>query len=300
MASPLGCQTIEVETFGSKEKVALKVPMLCTCKQALVLLANELGLKETSLPLFGLFSGALGQPMKLLKDESTLPFGCRLSLQRWVAQVDGEAKLVKADDAAIRILSSEARLKVEMGEIELTDQDRSELDSFSDPLFPTDRQFLDVIRKIPGYGSLIVHDCTVPKAIVTNDVRIPDNSVVKIIMTIDGMSLRENEPDGSLLLHFKWNIVKRWRSGLNVIMFEVCLKHLNAVLLQWITFQTPQYQVLFQASGAVCAEVKRAQDRLKHEDNYDTERSLPEKFVDPLKEFINHALFKPPEFNAVM
>lgn len=297
-----GSHTVEVQTFGSEDKAAVTLPHSCSCKEALLLISERLKIKLSSLQVFSLFVGVCGKPTKLLFEQDTVPSGTNLCLQRWNLQVDRESKLVKHDDNAIHLLFAEAKFNLDIGNIHPSEQQRLELESFSDPFFPTERQFLDVIRRIPSYSSQVARDCTVVKDIETNDIRIPAGTVVKIVMNLDGLSLQalsDSEKD-KVLIEWQWSVVKRWkRTGNDAIMFEVCLPKLNAAILSWVSFKTTQAHFLFQVSGILCAELKSMQDKLKP--GYDPAEGNPHfagTYVDPVKEFINSALFKAPTFST--
>ena len=299
---PWGSHTVEVHTFGSEEKAAVVLPHSCSCKEALLLVSERLKLKPSSLQVFGLYTGVCGKPTKLLFEDEVVPSGTNLCLQRWNLQADGEAKIVKHDDSAVHLLFAEAKFNLDNGSIHPTDQQRQELESFSDPFFPTERQFLEVVRKIPSYSSQVARDCTVVKDIETNDIHIPAGTAVKIVMDLDALTLEAVRDNGQdrVLLEWQWSVVKRWkRSSNDMIMFEVCLPKLNASILSWVTFTTPQAHFLFQVSGMLCAELKRIQDKLKKGDDPADGPHLAGKFVDPVKEFVNSALFKAPKFSTL-
>lgn len=60
----MGTETHEVETFGSAGLFAVSTPYGVTCRQLKSSVAERLGLKPASLPLFALFQGPLGAPRR--------------------------------------------------------------------------------------------------------------------------------------------------------------------------------------------------------------------------------------------
>ena len=220
MSSVVGSQTVELQTFGSEESLALTLPAQCTCETALQLIAQRLDIRAESMAVFGLFCGRLGAPLKVLVPSDMVPMGTELCLQRWYMRSD-EGKVLKHDINAIHHLYCEAREKLKNGDMSPSEEQLAELDSFSDPFFPTERQYLDVARGVPGYTAIIAKGCTVMDVIEDNAVSVAAGTVVSMCMDLKGLSLTTE----GVRLHWQWTLVRKWKrlssSQATVIAFEV-------------------------------------------------------------------------------
>lgn len=226
----MGSQTVEIQSFISQDPLAVLLPVSCSCERALREVASKLEIRGDSLEVFALFCGKLGHPIRVLQPSDTVPMATELSLQRWYMRSD-EAKVIKQDDKAIHCLYMEAKHKLTTGDLQPTAEQMEELETFSDPLFPTERQFLEVARQVSGYNSVVVRQCIVNEEIHDNSCVLSVGSLVTVSMDIEGLSVRGKTGD----LHWPWTVVRRWKrvtsSQTNVIKFEV--SQTTGLLLMW-------------------------------------------------------------------
>ena len=291
--------TVEVFTFSSREPIAVQLNDSCTAGRAKVEIWKKLGLQSNTMDLFGLFLGPLGQPTRLLLETDVIPAGSKLSLERWNFDVDREMKLVRKDDVAISLLYNEAVYYLEKGKIHATESQLEELESFSDPSFPTERQYLELISTIPGYTAYNADDCKVLEDIVSNDVQIPRGTVVQCVLDMHCLALKGDIHKSESLIEWSWTSVRRWRiPSPGEIKFEVCLQKGNAPMMCWVTFSTPMAQVIFQTASGICQEVKRLQDKAAVPVAAANPRTAG-KHYDPLHELVDNILFKAPKFSSI-
>jgi hypothetical protein len=211
---------------------------------------EKLGLKPASLQLFGLFEGPLGAPCSVLADDSTVPPDAKLCFQRWNMELDREAKLSRQDDAALHLLFAEARFNVDQGNMTPSAEQAVALESLVDPAFPTERQYLELARGLPGYETHVAKGVVVEGDITSNDVQIPSGAVVTCLVGKEGLTLKTREGERS---SWGWELVKRWRThSSRQLHYEVCMMQTNAPILSWIQLCTPQAYFLGAASEMLC------------------------------------------------
>ncbi len=295
-----GFQTAEIKTYSSPDKIGVRLPHPSTAKQARAAIAKRLGLKPRSVALFGLFIGRLGRPNKVLGDGEEVPLGADFSFNRWSFDVEKEAKLCRQDDTAQHLLYCEAMHSYQKeSKLKPSQEQASELDSFMDPDFPVERQFMEVIRTVPGYNMYIAHECTVKEDIVTNTKTIPRGTLIQCHLDLEKLSFVSDRGD-EILMEWDWKLVRRWKKdAVNNILFEVCLEELNASILKWVSLESRQNNYLFHLAGGICDMVKGVQDKEAN--------PLPEinpaqagKVQDPLAEFVNGMFFgSTPEFDSI-
>ena len=175
-------------------------------------MGEKLGLKPASLQLFGLFEGPLGAPCRyssttqnsrcisvsqscysVLADDSTVPPDTKLCFQRWNMELDREAKLSRQDDAALHLLFAEAKFNVDQGNMAPSAEQSAALESLVDPAFPTERQYLELARDLPGYETHVAKGVVVEGDITSNDVQIPSGAVVTCLVGKEGLTLKTRE-----------------------------------------------------------------------------------------------------------
>lgn len=208
---------------------------------------------------------------------------------------DKEGKLTRHDDQAVHLLFCEARFFVDQGKIHATPEQRLELESLSDPSFPAERQYLDLARTLPGYSSYTARGVVVRKDITSNDIQIPEGTVVMCVVEPDRLVLQAGESP----THWPWGQVKRWRTpGHNHLHYEVCMRQLNASVLTWIHLQTDQAYFLRSATEKVCAHLM---EELGHQNEAPPPANprMAGKPFDPLVEFLNSELFRGPSFSSI-
>ena len=249
--------------------------------------------------LFGLFLGPIEHPTRLLLDTDVIPTGAEISLQRWNFDIEKELKIARKDDIAINLLYNESTYHLDRGKIHPTDEQYQELESYSDPAFPTERQYHEYISAIPGYTAYTAEGCTVIEDFSTNDVKVCGGTKVNCVLDTHSLALKEDIRKSESIIEWSWTIVRRWKiPSDNEIRFEVCLMKGNAPMMCWVRLTTQMAQILFHTASGICAEVKRSQDRAEGAIPPPNPR-LAGKHYDPLTELVDNLLFKGPKFSAI-
>ncbi len=293
-----GSHTVEIKVYSQDEKLAIVLPHPSTCRQAKVAIAKKLGMKSQSASMFGLCIGPQGRPSKILKDIDVLPVGGDFSLERFIFDLEKEVKLSKQDEEAMHLLFCEAKhhFLQENSKITPSPSQREELESYIDPDFPVERQFLDLVRTAPGYDRYIVHECNVKDTITTNKGVLPEGAKIECHLTMNQFIFMDPS-NGEILLEWDWRAVKRWKAeSSSGIGFEVCLEDLNASILRWIAIESRQSNYLFNVASGICDIVKAKQDKVASLSS----AGVLARVQDPLGEFVN-GLFKgfTPNFDSI-
>lgn len=290
--------TVEVETFGRACKFALTIPHLATVSQLKEEVRQTLGLRPASLAVFALSLGKTGQPTCVLEDPDPVPTGASMCLHRWTLDSERELKLARTDDAALHLLYSEARHRIDRGLLARTPEQEAELEELSDPAFPTERQFFELAQKLTGYSSFLAAGCKLERPLESYDVKMSSGATVECTMDSDKLSLR-NEEDGSRL-SWNWILVKRWNAtSSHAIKFELCNRKNNAPVLEWISMATPQAYFLAQTARMICSVVKAQQQAALHPVPLGFNPLLPGRPYDPLVEYVNKELFGTLNFSSI-
>jgi hypothetical protein len=279
-----GFQTAEVKVYSSESKLGVRLPHPSTCKQAKAAISKYLGLKPRSLSLFGLTLGPLDRPSKKLKDTDVVPLGGDFSFHRWSFDPIKEVKLCREDDVALHLIFCEAKFNYEQrSKMKPTPEQEVELEEFLDPAFTVERQFVELIQKVPGYATYIVHEMVVKEDIMGNACNIPRGTRVQCFLNTDTFSLWSGNGKEKLV-EWDWKVVRRWKTeAADTIKFDVCLESGNAPLMKWIAFETRQSGYLFNLASDIC-------DVVTHTDMDQRPAINPAqagKVQDPLKEFVN-------------
>ena len=131
--------------------------------------------------------------ISVLEDDATVSPQAKLCLQRWSLALDKEAKLCRQDDVANHLLFAEARFEVERGKIEPSPEQLEMLEGLSDPSFPAERQYLELVRTLPGYTSQVARGVVVKGDISSNDIQIPDGTTVSCRVERERLALMATE-----------------------------------------------------------------------------------------------------------
>ena len=208
---------------------------------------------------------------------------------------DKEGKLTRHDDQAVHLLYCEARFFVDQGKILATPEQRLELEALSDPSFPAERQYLDLARTLPGYASYTARGVLVRGDVTSNDIQIPDGTAVSCAVDTERLVLEA----GDSPTRWPWKLVKRWKTpSHDQLQYEVCLRQGNASVLTWIHLQTDQAYFLRSATEKVCFHLE---EELSHQSEAPPPANpkMAGKPFDPLVEFLNTELFRPPSFSSI-
>lgn len=294
-----GRHTVEVATFGRFGAFALTLCYPTRARALKEAVADKLGLQPSSLPVFSLFEGTLARPAKVLQDDDPVPQGAQnLSLRRWCFDLHQETKHVRHDDVAIHLLYSEAVFLKDEGLLHPSEAEQEQLESLLDPSFPTERQFLELARTVEGYNAFTVTGCKLMGELASNDVTIPDGSVVTCTANLDKLSVRMEEGEHRQL-EWPWPRVKRWKCPTSrLVKFEVCTMHGNAPILKWMSLEMVQAYAFLSASSKICYFLKDKEDSARRPIAAKPAR-LAGRPIDPLVEFVNSELFGELKFSAI-
>lgn len=278
-----GSQTAEVKVYSGEHKLGVKLPHPSTCKQAKIAIARYLGLKPQSLVLFGLSIGPLDRPSKMFKDTDKVPVGGDFSFHRWCFSSVKEVKLCRQDDVAMHLIFCEAKFNYDQRtKIKPSPEQLEELESFLDPVFTVERQFVELMQTVPGYSTYVVHVCTVKEDIAGNICNIPRGTRVQCYLNIETFSLRSH--GGELLVEWDWKVVRRWKKdAVDTVKFDVCLQDGNAPIMKWIALESRQSSYLFHLASDICDVVTD----LGADQRPTINPAIAGKVQDPLKEFVN-------------
>ena len=282
-----GSQTAEVKVYSSDDKIGVEIPHPSTCKETKVAIAKRLGMKIESLPLFGLFTGPLHSPYNVLKDADTIPIGGDFSFSRWSFDLVREAKLFKQDDIATHLLYSEAKyFYLETSKFKPTPSQVEELDSYLDPDFPVERQFMELIQTLPGYMTYVVPECIIEEDIVSNRGTLPQGTEIQCHLDLEKLTFTSQDGN-EVLLDWNWRTVRQWETkSSGIIRFEVCVEELNASILRWVTLKSQRNKYIFELASVMCDHLKVLDDK-KANPLPTVNPALAGKVQDPLVEFVN-------------
>ena len=209
--SDLGAQGSEIsviETYGKYGSTSVKIVHPCFGKTLKEHLQKHLSLKEESLQLFGIFLGGLDCPVEVIEDNVQVPIGKNMSFARFNGDKKLEAKLIQRDDVALHLLFSEAKHGIEIGVIQPTDEQSIQLEDYLDPMFPVERQYLELAQECQGYGTFVFPDCSVNISATKVVVKVTPVSLIIICNEIREISYH----------HIKsWN----FQAKLHTISFDI-------------------------------------------------------------------------------
>lgn len=193
-----------------------------------------------------------------------MPPDASLCFQKWNVDSDQESKVSRQDDVAIHLLFAEAQFCIDQGKLRPSAEQTVALEALSDPSFPTERQYIELARTLPGYQTHIARGVVVQGDILSNDVQLPEGKTVTCLLEQDKLVLKAAEVRytpymarhecvggysgvGQLPtlqgeeVTWEWGLVKRWRTcSREELHYEVCMKQANAPILSWIQLQTHQ------------------------------------------------------------
>ena len=278
-----------ISTFGRHGSVTVSLQSPSpNAKELKSALWKELLLKPATLQCFSLFIGPLGAPVRRLEDAAVVQASNTLCLQRWGADLDKEEKVVRGDEVAIHLLYSEALYYMDTGRIEPTVSEREELDDYQDPNFPTERQFLECVRRVSGYGVFQAKECRLLSRVEHGGILIPAGTEATCICTTTHIVVRTSDCG---VVEWEWHHVKRWSAlephPMSSARFEVCMSKPNIGILEWLHVESAQACLLLQAAMEVCLHLRNtimppAMDKYNQVEG---------RIVDPLHEMLENVLF---------
>lgn len=182
--------------------------------------------KKESLQMFALFCGEWRRPKRVLRTDEEVPHDTALSFKRFFFDLEQEAKTIAKDDGALNALYMQARSRVITGDIRLSSENLAELQSFDDPTFPTQRQYLEfLVNNCPAeYNCVKVEGCVVKKGIECSSLE--EGSMVHLTLNEEGLHIWS--AGRVLLCEWAWSDVKSWKADESIpipkVQFEVKMK----------------------------------------------------------------------------
>ena len=279
---------MSVETFGQYGTVQLMVSTTANVKEIFATLMKQLKVKNTSEQHFSLYCGTLGQPKLKLTGSETDQVDGSLCLQRCGMEPNKELKVIKSDDIAVHLLYSEANyyFNQPISKLRPTPDQRQLLQEYSDPQFPTERQFLETIINVKGYSATQANNCKLKVEIQHKNMTLSINTIVACTCYEDTLEIMEHSTN--TVLQWNWTAVKQWKlNDDNEACFEVCNEKGNAGILEWIALETDQAQLLLQSAHETCTHLLyKIHPEMKPVNYVRLGRS-----VDPVYEYINNLFF---------
>jgi hypothetical protein len=293
---------VSVETFGRFGSIPIDIIGSVSNNDVFIALCKRLKLKDQSQHCFALYAGRLGQPTRKLKGKdkfSTDSSG--LCLQRSGLDLKKELKTIKLDDIAIHLLYSEASyyLSHPISKLVPTADQRQSLDEFSDPQFPTERQFLETAMSVEGYTAMQALDCILKIELTHKDTTIPANTAVTCTCYEKTFQIMDQKNNNTA--KWDWKSVRRWKlTSINSACFETCNEMGTATILQWFEIETQQAPLLTTSALEVCThKFYTMHPDKKPVDAPDKPTSLTERLFDPLQEYLNSAFESEPSFSKI-
>lgn len=291
-------RTLAVSTFGRYGIFNVKVPTSSSvvAKNVLTAMGDQIKLKESSYRHFALYAGSLGQPKFKLDENCPIStIDGPLCLQRTGQDTSKEMKVLKTDDVAVHLLYSEALhfYQQDSSKFQPTPEQKQLLDEYSDPSFPTERQFLEVAQKVKGYTSLHITDCTLNTSVKHGESYLDAPSHVTCTCYIDGFQIQDTV--NQIIMNWDWKVIKKWvQVSENKVEFELCMEQGNAGILRKLSLETHQAVLLMQGALETCTFLlHKLRPELKPSDTYSRERP------DLKKEFINSIFGNSPRFSSL-
>ena len=247
-------RSIGIDTFHPRGRYTVELPLVASTETEDVLkaLGEALKLKESSLKIFALYIGELGQPIRKLEKGEKVPLQEPICLQRTGLDTNKELKIIRSDEEAAHLLYSEIIQNPQL--LHPTDEEKQLLDEYSDPSFPTERQYLETAIKIRGYTSTRLQNCTIKSNLEHRGKHIPSGTTVTCTCYEETLEI-QSEDSGTLA--WEWKLVKRWKLDQeDEASFELCNEvAANASILQWVTIKTNQAQLLLQVAFQNCTSL---------------------------------------------
>ena len=275
-----------VATFGQYGTIPVQMAPSMTVADVKASVLKHLGAKPASAQLFALFVGPLGSPTQRLEESAEPTTSTNICLQRWAPTADGDARIALTDPVATHLLAEEATHYLSTSRIAPSAEERELLDTYLDPSFPSERQFVEAACKIEGYCAFEALECATRSAVDNDKTVIPRDT--RVVATCHPNRLEIKAPDGATT-SWSWKKVKRWRmSEGRKAEFELFSQSGGIGILGWLCLESEQAPFLLQAAMCICTHLYQSTlpSSERHKDQ------LPRgKVVYPLQEYLNVQLF---------
>lgn len=273
-----GSEISSIQTYGKYDTSSVKIVLPCDGKTLKVHMQKHFSLKEESLQLFGVFLGGLDNRTQVIEDDMQVPIGEPMSFARFNGDKKLEAKLIQRDDVALHLLFSEAKYAMENGLIEPTDEQSAQLEDYLDPMFPVERQYLELVQDCLGYGTFVFNNCSV------------NNSTTKVVVKATQKSLIIGNEIGEISYHH----IKSWKleEKLQTVKFDISPTVTCSTML---LVESHQAFLISQTVSMYCHNLAVQLDIIAP--------NLPQKsvgrYVDPLVSFVNQLYKSKANFDQV-
>lgn len=227
--------------------------------------AKALGLKDSSRKYFTLVREKTpGKPLAVLTDHEEQPIGKSelICVRKWCFDVSAETKLISTDDVALNLIFQEAFHAVESGLLMPNEEQQAELDSFCNPSFPVEKQYIQLCQKLPDYNRIDINDCEITERTKCSNQDIELGTPVSMSITMRGIRLA-NSRDGKSIGFTAWQHIRGWRYSVSRSLFCYEIAVITPQMdhkFYWIPIQTDQVSYLLSVISVIVMKIKRLQD----------------------------------------
>ncbi|XP_062515909.1 uncharacterized protein LOC134191319 [Corticium candelabrum] len=227
--------------------------------------AKVLGLKDSSQKYFTLAKGnSLERPLSILtgREEHSIEESDVVCVRKWCFDVADESKLISTDDVALNLIFQEAFYGVNSGRLQPNDEQRAELDSYCDPSFPVEKQYVLLCHRLSEYNRIDVHDCQVVEQTKVNGHNLTSGTQLSINLTTVGIRLVDAK-NGKSIDYSPWQKIRGWRFSQSEKIFSYEIALVNPQMeytFVWIVIRTEQLSYILSVIDEIVVRVKTKLD----------------------------------------
>ena len=227
--------------------------------------AKALGLKDSSRKYFTLVRGKSPEkPLSVITGHDEQPVGKSeiICVRKWCFDVSAETKLISTDDVAMNLVFQEAVHAVETGLLRPNDEQQAELDSFCNPSFPVEKQYIQLCQKLPEYNRVDINDCEIIERTKCSNQEIERGTRVSMHMTMRGIRLVDSR-DGKCIDFTSWQYIRGWQFSFSRSLFSYEIALISPQMdhtFFWIPIRTDQVSYLLSVIQLIVKKIKRLQD----------------------------------------
>lgn len=180
---------------GSQPAVRVQVESgKIRAEDLLEIVGKTLEIHISNLQFFGLFRG-IENPTKKYGNNELIFLPCRsvISFQKWSFDIPREQKYLKTDAGAMRLISVHCVEDIRSGRIKPKPEHIPLIEEYRNPVFPCDKQYVELCQKMFGYGYVYLYDCTVKNDLKVKDVRLNEGMKVDLIANRRGLMLKSGK-----------------------------------------------------------------------------------------------------------
>ena len=136
---------------------------------------KAIGLQERSKPFFALFKGLDPVTKKYGTEENVyLPCKFLVSIQKWCFDIVAEARVIKTDAVAFRMIAHQISADLKSGRWKLSQEDEDMLADSIDTNFMCHKQYVELARTLPEYDTV-----SIIGVVLTADLKLKRQTVKK-------------------------------------------------------------------------------------------------------------------------